>query len=69
MAKEPRIRILLDTTERSKRAFYLFAAAKGLTAPEAFEEIVRLHLVKYLQLADEEIASESPKPNKKPKTE
>lgn len=62
------LRMLIDADERHKRAFYLFAAARGLKAPEAFEAMIQEHFAKFLALADEELQSQPPSPPKpKPK--
>jgi hypothetical protein len=67
MATRPRITI--DIEERHKRAFMLFAAAKGMSAPQAFAAVVESQMAEYLAIADKNIAEESaPKPAvKKPK--
>ncbi len=62
MAKESRIRITIDTDDRHKRAFALFAAARGLSVPEAFAALVDEELDKYLSIADQHIAAEKKAP-------
>lgn len=60
MAKQGRIRITVEIEDRYKRAFLLWAAAKGLTPPEAFTRFVSDHMGEYLKIADREIATEKP---------
>jgi hypothetical protein len=57
MAQRPRLTI--DTAERHRRAFHLWAASQGLSVPEAFARLVESHMQPFLAIADQALTGEA----------
>jgi hypothetical protein len=66
MATEKRLRLSFDAkSEVLRRAVYIAAAMQGKSHNDVLNEIIEVHLAKYISLAERALAEEEPRPRRK----
>lgn len=63
MATNKRLRLSFDaSSEVVRRAVYVAAAMQGKTHSDVLNELIETHLARYLEMARQEIADDTPRP-------